>query len=287
MSTSAALLAEIPMFTLLDDAERATLAGLLEAKHYDRGATIFQFGDAGDALYIVRTGRIQVFVENTQGEKIILGENEPGDLFGEISLLDGGPRTANAIVIDDAEVLELDRDGLLHLVMQHPHAAIDMLTIMGRRLRATDELLRTHVTRNVNEEEEERLTFGQRIADKVASFGGSWTFIITFGMFLFAWMSLNVVLASRAYDPYPFILLNLILSTLAALQAPVIMMSQNRQASKDRLKADLDYEVNLKAELEVAQLHSKMDKIYEQMQAHFAKMEKPHIINSIAAAPNQ
>jgi uncharacterized membrane protein len=286
MSTNAAILADIPMFALLDADERATLAGLLEVHHYDRGHTIFQYGDAGDTLYIVRSGRIQVFVENTQGDKIILGENDPGDLFGEISLLDGGPRTANAIVIDDAEVLELDRDGLLHLVRKHPHAGIDMLTVMGRRLRATDELLRTHVTRNVNIEEEERLTFGQHIADKVAAFGGSWTFIITFGCFLLAWMMLNVVLASRAYDPYPFILLNLILSTLAALQAPVIMMSQNRQASKDRLKADLDYEVNLKAELEVAQLHSKMDKIYEQMQAHFARMEKPQILSAISAAPN-
>ena len=286
MSATAAVLADIPMFALLDEAERETLAGLLDAKHFDRGQTIFDFGDAGDALYIVRTGRIQVFVENTQGEKIILGENEPGDIFGEISLLDGGARTASAVVVEDAEVLELDRDDLYFLIKQHPHAAIDLLTVMGRRLRATDELLRTHVTRNLNVEEEERLTFGQRIADKVASFGGSWTFIIVFGVFLLSWMLLNVILATHAYDPYPFILLNLILSTLAALQAPVIMMSQNRQASKDRLKADLDYEVNLKAELEVAQLHNKMEKIYEQMQAHFAKMEKPHIINAISAAPN-
>ncbi len=286
MSTNAAVLVDIPMFSLLDDDERATLAELLETCHYDRGHTIFQFGDAGDTLYIVRSGRIQVFVENNEGEKIVFGENEPGDLFGEISLLDGGPRTANAIVIDDCELLELDRDGLFHLVQKHPHAAIDMLTVMGRRLRATDELLRTHVARNVNEEEEERLTFGQRIADKVASFGGSWTFIITFSVFLTSWMLLNLFLAGRAYDPYPYILLNLILSALAALQAPVIMMSQNRQAAKDRLQADQDYQVNLKAELEVAQLHSKMDKIYEQMQAHFAKMERPHIVNAIAAAPN-
>ena len=288
MSTNAAVLADIPMFSLLDDDERATLAELLETHHYSRGQTIFQYGDAGDTLYIVRTGRVQVFVENNEGEKIVFGENEPGDLFGEISLLDGGPRTANAIVIDDCELLELDRDGLFHLVQKRPHAGIDMLTVMGRRLRATDELLRTHVSRNLNEEEEERLSFGERIADHVASFGGSWTFIIVFTSVMAAWMSLNIWLARthRAFDEYPFILLNLALSALAALQAPVIMMSQNRQASKDRLKADLDYEVNLKAELEVAQLHSKMDKIYEQMQAHFAKMEKPHIINSIAAAPN-
>ena len=156
---------------------------------------------------------------------------------------------------------------------------------MGRRLRLTDELLRTHVTRNLNVEEEERLTLGEHIADRVAAFGGSWTFIIVFGVVLAVWMGVNFLLVLRgaghglspdksAFDPYPFILLNLVLSTLAALQAPVIMMSQNRQAAKDRLKADLEYQVNLKAELEVAQLHCKVDRIYEEMQANFARLNK-------------
>ena len=282
MSTDVAMLAEVPMFQLLDDEERFTLSELLESKRFEKGETIFSFGDAGDELYIVRSGKIEVFVEDTQGEKIILAENDPGDLFGEISLLDGGPRTATAVAIDETETLILSRDHLLGLVRRHPHAGLDLLTVMGKRLRATDEMLRAHVTRNLNIEEEERLTFGQRIADRVAEFGGSWTFIISFGVMLAAWMTLNVYLASRAFDVYPFILLNLVLSTLAALQAPVIMMSQNRQASKDRLKADLDYEINLKAELEVAQLHNKMDRIYEQMQAHFARMEKkPPLVEGI------
>ncbi len=287
MSTSVTLLADIPFFKLLDDHERETLAELLESRHYDRGQTIFHFGDAGDELFIVRSGRVQVFVESNSGDKIVLAENEAGDLFGEISLLDGGPRTANAIVIDDCELLTLDREHLLRLVTEHPHAAIDLLATMGQRLRSTDELLRTHVTRNLNVEEEERLTFGQRIADRVATFGGSWTFIISFGVILTIWMAANVILATRAFDPYPFILLNLVLSTLAALQAPVIMMSQNRQAAKDRLKADLDYDVNLKAELEVAQLHNKMDKMYEQMQAHFSKMEKRHDLITGLGAPGK
>jgi uncharacterized membrane protein len=152
---------------------------------------------------------------------------------------------------------------------------MDLLTVVGRRLRATDEMLRTHVAKNVNEEEEEMMTFGERIADKVAAFGGSWTFIIFFGFILLCWAALNTILLhDRGFDPYPYILLNLFLSMLASLQAPVIMMSQNRQSSKDRLKADLDYEVNLKAELEVAQLHNKVDKIYEEMQAHFDRMHK-------------
>ncbi|MGH9492553.1 MAG: DUF1003 domain-containing protein [Terriglobales bacterium] len=280
MSAELAMLGEVPLFALLDQRERKSLAKLLNTRHFDKGDTIFSYGDAGDALYLVRQGRVEVFVENTEGEKILLAENEAGDLFGEISLLDGGARTASVVAIEDTEVLTLDRENLLKFITQHPHAALDLLTVMGRRLRATDELLRTHVSRNLNEEEEERLTFGERIADRVASFGGSWTFILLFGFILVSWMAVNAyLLAAHPFDPYPFILLNLGLSALAALQAPVIMMSQNRQATKDRLKADLDYQVNLKAELEVAQVHGKIDRIYEQMQAAFARMEKDKKLN--------
>ncbi|HZQ91494.1 MAG TPA: DUF1003 domain-containing protein [Terriglobales bacterium] len=266
MSTDIAILAEVPIFSLIDNDERATLAELLETTKFTQGETIFDFGDPGDTIYMVRSGRVQVFVTSTTGEKVILGENERGDVFGEISLLDGGPRTASAVAIEDTECLTLDRDRLLELVQKHPHVALDLLTIMGRRLRSTDELLRTRVSRNPNVEEEEMLTFGQRVADKVAAFGGSWTFIISFAVLLVAWTGVNTfILLEKAFDPYPYILLNLFLSMLAALQAPVIMMSQNRQSAKDRLKADLDYEVNLKAELEVAQLHNKLDRIYEEV----------------------
>ncbi|MCI0350559.1 MAG: DUF1003 domain-containing protein [Acidobacteriales bacterium] len=293
MAANVSTLAEVPLFSLLDDNERATLAEMVEVKRFDKGETVFAYGDPGEAVYVVHRGSVQVYVENTEGEKIILAENLPGELFGEISLLDGGARTATAVAVDDTECLVLDRSRLLELITKHPHAAIDLLTVMGRRLRATDELLRTHVTRNLNVEEEERLTLGERVADKVAAFGGSWTFIIVFGVVLVAWMALNLLLAARGaahglapdkatFDPFPFILLNLVLSTLAALQAPVIMMSQNRQVAKDRLKADLEYEVNLKAELEVAQLHSKVDRIYEEMQAHFARVSK-----AVGAPPDE
>ena len=286
MATDASTLADVPMFALLDADERSTLGELLDPCHFAKGDTVFRFGDSGESLFLVRSGRIQVFVENFQGDKIPLAENEPGDIFGEICLLDGGPRTATAVAVEDSECLSLDRGKLLEFVTRHPHAALDLLTVMGRRLRATDELLRTHVTRNLNIEEEERLMLGQRIADKVAAFGGSWTFIIFFTVILFIWMGVNVWMAARAFDPYPFILLNLVLSSLAAFQAPVIMMSQNRQGEKDRLKADLDYEVNLKAELEVAQLHNKVDRLYEAMQAHFAMHEKrlSGILNANGAA---
>jgi CRP/FNR family cyclic AMP-dependent transcriptional regulator len=285
MSADVALLQEAPLFALLDENERQTLADIIDVVRFDKGATIFSFGDVGDTLYIVREGVVQVFVENYEGRKIILGENTRGDIFGEISLLDGGPRTATAVATEDAELFALERQDLLDLITKHPHAAMDLLTVVGRRLRATDELLRTHVAKNVNEEEEEQMTFGEHVADRVASFGGSWTFIIFFGFILLCWAALNTILLhDKGFDPYPYILLNLFLSMLASLQAPVIMMSQNRQSTKDRLQADLDYEVNLKAELEVAQLHNKVDKIYEEMQAHFDRMHKANGGGAASAA---
>lgn len=274
MSATLDMLAEVPLFETMDDNERGLVCQLLETKRYDKGDTIFHAGDVGDCFYIVRTGTVQIYIENYEGEKIILRESEHGDVFGDVSMFDGGARTATAVATDDTEVFFFDKESLLELVKKYPHAALDLLAVMGKRLRTTNELLRTQVSRNVNVEEDERMTFGERIADKVAAFGGSWTFIITFALTMGIYMAVNVVLGKKAWDEYPFILLNLMLSTLAALQAPVIMMSQNRQSSKDRLKADLDYEVNLKAELEVAQLHSKVDRIYEEMQAHFDQLKR-------------
>ena len=276
MATTAGMLADVPIFSLMDDDERALLAERMEVREFRKGETLFNAGDAGDSLMIVKHGRVQVFLENTEGQKIILSEIEPGELIGEISLFDPGARTATAVAVEDSELLVLDHEDLWEVMQRKPHIAKDMLAVLGKRLRATDELLRQQVSRNVNEEEEDRLTLGQRVADRVAVFGGSWTFIIIFACLMASWMAINVILTvqKRAWDEYPFILLNLALSTLAALQAPIIMMSQNRQSYKDRLKADLDYQVNLKAELEVAQLHNKVDKIYEAMQAQFSKMEK-------------
>jgi uncharacterized membrane protein len=162
------------------------------------------------------------------------------------------------------------------MITKYPHSAMDLLTVIGARLRATDQFLRTQVTRNVNIEAEERLTLGQRLADRVAAFGGSWPFILVFCAVMVLWVVVNTwVLAEKTFDPYPYILLNLFLSMLAALQAPIIIMSQNRQAAKDRLQADLDYRINLKAELEVAHLHKKIDRIWEEIQAQLARPKRP------------
>ncbi len=273
MASTTNILADVPIFALLDDEERAALVPLLETEHFKKGATIYNYGDHGDTIYIVRSGRAQVWLENDEGERLIVSEPGPGAVFGEISFLDGGSRTATASALEDTEVLTLTREQLLEFIDHHAHAALDLLTVMGKRWRQTDQLLRKHIVRNVNVEEEERKTFGQRIADRVAAFGGSWTFILGFLAMIVVWMIINTaILRSKAFDAYPYILLNLVLSCLAALQAPVIMMSQNRQSAKDRLQADSDYEVNLKAELEIANLHKKIDLLYEAHQANFAKM---------------
>jgi CRP/FNR family cyclic AMP-dependent transcriptional regulator len=275
MSTTVTMIGEVPIFELLDPEEREALAQMMDSREYKSGQTIFHYGDAGGEIFILRNGRVELFVESDDGEKIILAENEHGDVIGELSFLDGGPRTATALAREDTQVLAMHRQRLLEFIDKHPHAAMDLLTVVGRRLRATDDLLRTRVARNLNVEEQERMTLGQRIADKVASFGGSWTFISIFGVVMLVWVLLNsTVLLSRHFDPYPYILLNLFLSMIAAIQAPVIMMSQNRQAAKDRLKGDLDYEVNLKAELEVAQLHRKVDNLYERLEEHWVRMEE-------------
>jgi CRP/FNR family cyclic AMP-dependent transcriptional regulator len=272
MSTEA-ILAEVPIFSLLDDQERADLIKLLKPRRFRGGQRIFRTGDPALCLYVIRSGRVRIVIDTYEGEEVAILELEPGDVVGEVSFLDGGPRSATAEAVEDSELLEFDRKELLQFVTLHPHAAIDLLTVMGHRLRKTDDLLRTRVTRNANLEEEERLTFGQRVADRVASFGGSWTFISIFAAVLLLWVFINsVILLHHPFDPFPFILLNLFLSMLAAIQAPVIMMSQNRQAQKDRLRNDLDYQIDTKAELEIAHLHKKVDQIYEIVQDNFSRL---------------
>jgi CRP/FNR family cyclic AMP-dependent transcriptional regulator len=275
MSTTVTMIGEVPIFGLLDDEEREALAQMMDCRDFKEGEIIFHYGDTGGEIFILRNGNVELFIESTDGQKIVISENEKGDVIGELSFLDGGSRTATALTREATQTLVMHRDRLLEFIDKHPHAAMDLLTAVGRRLRATDELLRTQVSRNPNLEEEERLTFGQRVADKVAAFGGSWTFIIIFGVILAVWVFINsAALFSKHFDPYPYILLNLFLSMIASVQAPVIMMSQNRLSSKDRLKSDLDYEVNLKAELEVAHLHRKVDHIYERLEEHWSRLER-------------
>jgi uncharacterized membrane protein len=275
MGCDVSLLAGIEMFELLHGDDRRALADVVDVIKLNATETLFHAGEPGDALFIVRTGSIELFIKDTAGQKIVLTVAEAGDLFGELSLLDSGPRTATAVALTEAELLVLDRGDLLLLFQKRPDAALHMLAAMGAMTRKADELLRTRVSRNVNEEMEEHSTALQRVADWIAWFSGSMPFLIINGVWFGIWILLNTVpLGFSRFDPYPFGLLTMIVSLEAIFLSCFVLVSQNRQAEKDRVRADIEYEVNVKAEMEVAHLHEKTDRIYENMLARFARIEK-------------
>jgi CRP/FNR family cyclic AMP-dependent transcriptional regulator len=262
LSDEAQSLAQVPLFQRLEPHELEHLAEDVEQVNYKAGEVIFHEYDKGDALYVVEEGSVRIWVTDEDVKQVTLTELNPGQFFGELSVLDRGPRSSSASAIVDTHLHRLSSDDFQKFLMAHPDCAIDVICEIGARLRQTNLLVAQRASRNVNEVMEGRYTVGQRVADRVAAFGGSWTFIFIFGGILLTWMVTNTVLLSRIgqgengaqWDPYPYILLNLLLSTLAALQAPVIMMSQNRAAEKDRLAAEQDFKVNLKSELMLEEL---------------------------------
>jgi len=249
-------LRQVQLFESLDDDAAKQLCELLETLDCEAQKVMFRAGDAGDAMYLIERGKVRICVQATDGHEVTLTELGRGDFFGEMALLDGKRRSANAVVAEDARLAVLSREHFLSFVMGgNPSVALEMLTALANRLRHTDELLRHSTTRNVNEEEAAQLTMADRAADKIAEFGGSWKFIIfEIGLFLL-WMLLNTwLLFDKGFDPYPYVFLNLVLGIICGLQAPIIMMSQNRQSHKDRLRSDLDYQVNLKNELALQEI---------------------------------
>lgn len=272
---NAELLKGIEMFELLTDEDRRELASVVDVLPVPAGQTLFQAGEPGESLFIVRSGSIELSIKDTAGQKIVLMVAEERDLFGEISMLDAGPRSATAMALTDAELLVLDRDDLLLLFQKKPDAGLHMLAAMGRMTRKADELLRTRVSRNVNEEMEVHSTPLQRVADWIAWFSGSMPFLIINGVWFASWIILNTVpLGIPPFDPYPFGLLTMIVSLEAIFLSCFVLVSQNRQTEKDRVRSDIEYEVNVKAELEVAHLHEKTDRIYEKMLERFSKLER-------------
>jgi len=268
-------LANIKMFELLNEDDRVALAKVVDELKVPADHTLFQAGDPGDSLFIVRLGEIELYIKDTAGQKIVLHTAQAGDMFGELAMLDSGARTATALALTDSELLVLDRDDLILLFQRKPEAALHMLASLSGLTRKADELLRTRVSRNVNEEMEVHSTFLQKIADWLAWFSGSMPFLISHTFWFVVWVSLNTfILGDKAFDPFPFGLLTMIVSLEAIFLACFVLISQNRQAEKDKVRSDIEYEVNIKAELEVAHLHEKTDRIYEQMMARFEKLEK-------------
>lgn len=268
-------LANIRMFENLNEDDRIALANVVDELKVPEGHTLFQAGDPGDSLFIVRVGQIELFIKDTVGQKIVLHAAEPGDMFGELAMLDSGPRTATALALMESEVLVLDRDDLIMLFQRKPEAALNMLASLSGLTRKADELLRTRVSRNVNEEMEVHSTLLQRIADWIAWFSGSMPFLMINGGWFILWIGINTfAVGAAAFDPYPFGLLTMIVSLEAIFLSCFVLISQNRQAEKDRVRSDIEYEVNIKAELEIAHLHEKTDRMYENMMARFSSLEK-------------
>ena len=275
MPCDAQMLEGVLLFEHLDENDRRSLAEAVDLRTLAAGTTLFKTGEPGDSLYVVQSGEVELYIKDTAGQKIVLSAAGPGELFGELALLDQGARTATAVATQDSVLLELDRDDLLMLFRKAPDAALGLLASMGHMTRKADELLRTRVSRNANEEAEEQRGLVLRIADWVSWFSGSMLFLAIHAIWFILWILLNTgELGVKAFDPYPYGLLTMVVSLEAIFLSCIVLISQNRQAEKDRVRSDIEYEVNIKAELEVAHLHEKVDRIYSEMHEHFAKMQK-------------
>jgi CRP/FNR family cyclic AMP-dependent transcriptional regulator len=252
-------LRSVPLFASLSDNAATELRNLLIEKDVPSKTQVFHKGDTGDAMYLIERGKVRISITDEDRREITLAELAQGDFFGEMSLIDGRQRSADAGVIADARFAVLSRPDFLSFVRSNPDVALGMLGALTDRLRRTDELLRSRVSRNANEEERKRATTADRAADLIAEFGGSWKFIgVSMGLIVF-WIIFNTYILVKGFDPAPFQMLNLLLAVIAGMQAPIIMMSQNRQGEKDRLRADLDYRVNLKNELSLAEVLRRLD----------------------------
>lgn len=261
MACNPEVLKHVPLFALLDEDETAVLAGQVELKKFNPRQRIYKMGDPGGQAYVMVSGVVRVTTIDQDHQEVVVDEPAHGEFFGFASMLEQTPHQTTAVALEETVCLEVDRHDIAVLLQRKPLAGMDMLTVLGRQFHASQQLVRLRAMRNPNEVIDREATFGERIADLVAGFGGSWTFIIIFLTVLILYSATNVYLGNKAWDPYPFILLNLFLSMLAAIQAPVIMMSQNRQDTRDRLRGELDYEVNRRAEGEIQGLANKLNHI--------------------------
>jgi uncharacterized membrane protein len=266
MACNPSVLREVPLFSLLDDEETAVLASQVEVKTFAQRQRIYKMGDPGGQAYVLVSGSVRVTTIDDDHQELVVDQPASGEFFGFASMLEQTPHQTTAIAQEEAVCLEVDRDDIAVLLQRKPMAGMNMLTVLGRQFHASQQLVRVRASRNPNQIIEDEETRGERVADSVASFGGSWTFIITFLSVLVIYSSINIALRHRAWDPYPFILLNLFLSMLAAIQAPVIMMSQNRQDKKDRLRSELDFDVNRRAEVEIQGLAKKLNLIGDKIE---------------------
>ena len=278
MTTRSELLSNVPFFALLDDQERATLADRIDVVTVSAGKTLFNRGDPGDSMYVVLKGVVEMWFKNDVGERLVLETAREGDFFGEISLLDGGPRNTSALVTEDMEALVVDRGDLDEFFRLRPAAALDLLAATGRRLRETGNLLARTASRNINQEMEDKRTPVMKIADWISEFSGSIPFLMIHIVIFAIWIALNVppftASAIGGFDPFPFGLLTMVVSLEAIILSVFVLLSQNRQAARDRFRNDIEYAVNLKAELEIAHMHEKFDRMNAELLARLEAIKK-------------
>ena len=272
MPTDPSILIEVEHLRELSDIERAALAERIDLLRYAAGETIFNFGDPGNALFIIRSGEVEIFLRNDEGEKIILETSQPGDVFGEVAMLDNGPRTAWVAAVSDVEVLRLDRAHFVDYIRQYPPAALNLLSVAARRLRRSDEVIRRTVTRNVNEVADEQGTVLTRIADAVPALTGSLPSMLFHALFFASWIIINlsIVRSLKAFDPYPFEFMSVIVSLEAIFLTLFVLTSQNRQRARDRIRSDIEFQSSINTETKIAYLHEKIDRLTE---GHYQLLE--------------
>ncbi len=283
----------VPLFASLEDDEVRDLRSLLRTREAPADTELFHAGDLGDAMYLIESGRVRITINDDENKEIILAELAQGDFFGEMAIIDGKQRSASATVSENAVLAVLSRDDFLRFIRNNPGVALEMLSATFGRLRRTDKLLAQRVSRNVNEEQKKRMTIADRAADAIAEFGGSWKFIGAALAIIVFWIILNSYILIRGFDPVPYQMLNLVLAVIAGLQAPIIMMSQNRQSEKDRLRADLDYQVNLKNELALTEVLRRLDvleserlpQLFSQQNEKIERLNPPSSMISSQGAP--
>jgi len=274
----------VPLFASLDDEAASELRDLLQTRQVPNGTELFHAGDQGDAMYLIESGRVRITVNDDDNKVVVLAELAQGDFFGEMAIIDGKQRSADATVTEDARLEVLSRESFLRFIDNNPTVALAMLSATFSRLRRTDKLLQQRVSRNVNEEQKKRMTVGDRAADALAEFGGSWKFIGVALALIGVWIALNAYVLINGFDPKPFAMLNLVLAVIAGLQAPIIMMSQNRQSEKDRLRADLDFQVNLKNEISLAEVLRRLDVLESERLPQLFTQQNEKLAESQAAA---
>jgi CRP/FNR family cyclic AMP-dependent transcriptional regulator len=284
MPTDPTILSEVAHLRELSDVERAALAERIDLLRFAPGESVFNFGDPGDALYIVRSGEVEIFLRNDEGEKIILETSQPGDIFGEVSMLDNGPRTAWVAAISDVEVLRIDRVHFLDYVREYPPAALNLLSVAARRLRKTDEVIRHTITRNVNDVADEQGTFLTRVADAVPALTGNLVSVFFHILFFAAWIlvNLSVLRVLKAFDPYPFEFMSVIVSLEAIFLTLFVLTSQNRQRSRDRIRSDIEFQTSINTETKIAYLHEKIDRLTA---GHYQLLENTQKLLTRATEP--